>query len=277
MTCSSRSRTPSTVSSSGPSRRWWPHSWWRCSSRRSRCAARPTRRVKARQPTPRPNSCTDASAGRGAAGRRRRRQSDSAVRHRLENLDGGGTAVREGIGGRLADLLARDRAAEGRPWRVHVDRRAALLPGREQECHLVLVALEPDRHRHAGTDHAIGARRLPDTRVVQDVLQLVNAGFLLALLLLRRVVTAVLAQVTLVPGRLDLLGDLDTAGPGKVVQLGLEPVMRLLGQPGDGVIARLGHGYSSHAVRTGCPPGPGRALGGNPSSLHTPTSRRSRR
>src|SRR6266567_5002587 len=177
-------------------------------------------------------------------------RSDPAVRHCLEDLDGGRTPVWQGVGGRLADLLARDRAAERRPWRVHIDRRAALLAGREQERHLVLVALEPDRHRHAGTDHAIRPRRLPDARVVQDVLQLVDAGLLLALLLLRRVVTAVLAQVTLVPGRLDLLGDLDAAGPGEVVQLRLEPVVRLLGKPGDGVIAGLGHGYSSDAVRT---------------------------
>src|SRR6266849_1759801 len=214
-------------------------------------------------------------AGEVAAPDRPRAGSHPAVRDRLKDLDGGRTAVRQGVGGRLANLLARDGAAQRRPRRVHVDRRAALLAGREQERHLVLVALEPDRHRHARTDHAIRARRLADPRVVEDVLQLVDAGLLLALLLLRRVVAAVLAQVPLVSGRLDLLGDLDTARPGEVVQLRLEPVVRLLSEPGDGVVARLGHGYSSRAERTGRPPGPGRALGGNPSSVHTSTNPRS--
>ena len=72
----------------------------------------------------------------------------------------------------------------------------------------------------------------------------------LALLVLGGVVAAVLLQVALVPGGLDLLRDLYTPGPREVVQLRLQPVMGLLGEPGD-VLACLGHGYSLPALRTG--------------------------
>src|SRR5260370_37245554 len=57
-----------------------------------------------------------------------------------------------------------------------------------------------------------------------------------------RRVLAVLAQVALVPRRLDLLRDIDAPLSREVVELGLEPVDRLLGQPGDGFFTRLGHG-----------------------------------
>ena len=198
-TCSSPSRTRSTASSSGRSRRWCSPSWSPCSSGRSRCAA--TSRPRAKLLPPRPNS--SANAG-----------SDPAVRDRLEDLDGRRAPVWQVIGRRFPDLLAGDRVAQRGPRRVDVDRRAALLAGREQECHLVLVTLEPDGHRHAGTDYAIRARRVPDAGVVQDVLQLVDAALLLALFLLGRVIATVLLQVALVPGGLDLLGDLDAAWPG---------------------------------------------------------------
>jgi hypothetical protein len=76
------------------------------------------------------------------------------------------------------------------------------------------------------------------------VLEQDDPGLDLALLILGRVVAAVLLQVALVAGRLDLLRDIDAPRSGKVVKLGLEPVVRLLGQPGDGLFARLGHGHS---------------------------------
>ena len=66
----------------------------------------------------------------------------------------------------------------------------------------------------------------------------------LALFVLGRVITAVLAQVALFASRFDLLRDIDAAPSGEVVELCLEPVKRLLGQPGDGLFTRLGHGYS---------------------------------
>ena len=130
----------------------------------------------------------------------------------FQDLDGVGAAVRQGVGGLLADLLAHDRGAQRRAGRVDVDRRAALLAGGEQERHLVLVLDEPDRDRHARADHPVGARRAADAGVLQDVLERDDPGLHLALLVLGRVVPAVLAQVALVPGRLDLLRDVNAPG-----------------------------------------------------------------
>jgi hypothetical protein len=59
------------------------------------------------------------------------------------------------------------------------------------------------------------------------------------------VVTAVFAEVTFFAGGLDLCGDLDSAIAREVIQLLLEPVVRLLGEPGDVGVAGFGHGYSS--------------------------------
>ena len=76
-------------------------------------------------------------------------------------------------------------------------------------------------------------------------------GLLLALLLLGGVVAAVLAQVALLAGLLDLAGDLGAAPTGEILELRLEPVVRLLGQPGD--TAGLGHGgLRSGACRPAC-------------------------
>jgi hypothetical protein len=71
--------------------------------------------------------------------------------------------------------------------------------------------------------------------------ELEDAALSLALLLLGGVVAAVFAQVAFVSGGLDFLGNLDAPCPREVVQLRLEPVIRLLGEPGDGVIAGFGH------------------------------------
>ena len=64
----------------------------------------------------------------------------------FQDLDGVGAAVRQGVGGPLADLLAHDRGAQRRAGRVDVDRRAALLAGSEQERHLVLDLYERAEH-----------------------------------------------------------------------------------------------------------------------------------
>ncbi len=167
----------------------------------------------------------------------------------------------------LANLLARDRRAKRRLRRVHVNRSAALFSGREQEGHLGVLTLELDRHGHARAHDTVGTRRFADLRVRQDVGELVDSGLLLALLLLGGVVSAVLLQVALIPSRLDLLGDVDPALTGEVIQLGLEPVVRLLGKPGDSVVTSLGHKHSSKsAVRRSTPPGPAGPLHGGSSS-----------
>ena len=144
----------------------------------------------------------------------------------------------------LADLLAVDRRAERRPGRVDVDRGAALLAGGEQERHLVVVADEPDGHRHAGAHHPLGRGGLTDLRGVQDLAEMEDPRLHLALLVLGRVVAAVLLQVALFAGGLDLLGDVDAPGPREILVLGLQAVVRLLRQPGDVLIARVGHGFS---------------------------------
>src|ERR1039457_2619568 len=113
-----------------------------------------------------------------------------------------------------------------------------------QEGNLILVLGEADRDRHAGADYAIGARRLANPGVLQDVGDLADPALHLALFVLGRVVAAVLAQVAFSPGRLDLLRDLDAAWTRELVKLRLETVIRLLGQPGEGIVAGLGHGNS---------------------------------
>src|SRR5439155_9600060 len=118
------------------------------------------------------------------------------------------------------------------------------LAGGDQEVHLVVALAEPDRDRHARANHAVGAGRAADARVLKYVLQDDDPRLDLALLGLGRVVPAVLAQVAFFPGRLDLLRDIDAPRSGEVVKFGLEPVVRLLGQPGDAVVARLSHGHS---------------------------------
>src|SRR4029077_16765517 len=78
---------------------------------------------------------------------------------------------------------------------------------------------------------------------------------------LGRVVPAVLLQVALVSGRLDLLRDIDAPRSRKVVKFSLEPVVRLLAHPGDAVVARLSHGHSLVLRRTCSPRDHGRSSG----------------
>ena len=62
---------------------------------------------------------------------------------------------------------------------------------------------------------------IDDLGVLEEVLELTDAAFHVALLVLGRVVVAVLAEVAEKACRLDLLSDLDAAASGEVVMLGL--------------------------------------------------------
>src|SRR5579875_1807089 len=98
---------------------------------------------------------------------------------------------------------------------------------------------------HSRANHAVGARRLADPRVLQDLLDLEDPALVLALLLLGGVITAVLTKIALLASRLNPLCDLDPQWSRALVQFGLEAVVRLLGQPGDASVAGLGHRHSS--------------------------------
>ena len=74
----------------------------------------------------------------------------------------------------------------------------------------------------AGGDDALVAA-LDDLGGLEHVLELADAALHVALLVLGGVVVAVLAEVADQSGRLDLLGDLDAAPGGEVVELGLQP------------------------------------------------------
>ena len=101
----------------------------------------------------------------------------------------------------------------------------ALLAGGDQErlgVGLVAVVVDLDhrtRQRHAGL---LG--RFADLRVVEQVLQLADAGLLLALLLAGGVVSAVLAQVAFLAAVVDFRRD-DRTIRDQLVELGLESVM----------------------------------------------------
>ena len=79
----------------------------------------------------------------------------------------------------------------------------------------------------------VGLRRLADLGGAQQLLQVADARLLLALLLAGGVVAAVLPEVALLAAGVDLGGD-DRAVGDQLVELGLQPVVRVLGQPGGG-------------------------------------------
>ena len=81
------------------------------------------------------------------------------------------------------------------------------------------------RHRHLAADgHHVGGgvALVHDHHVLQDLLQLCDAGIQLALLVLCLVVLAVLAQIAEAPGHLDLLRHLVRPGGLQIVQLFLQ-------------------------------------------------------
>ena len=94
---------------------------------------------------------------------------------------------------------------------------------------VVGVALVDDGHDRAGTDDA-GLRSLDDLDAVEDRLELADATLHVPLLVLRRVVVAVLREVAELACPLDLRGHLDAAPGLEVVELGLQPLVRRLGQ-----------------------------------------------
>ena len=71
---------------------------------------------------------------------------------------------------------------------------------------------------------------LDDLAVLEQVLELADPALHVALLVLGGVVVAVLAEVAQLAGPLDLVGDLDPAAGGEVVELGLQPVERRAGE-----------------------------------------------
>ena len=107
----------------------------------------------------------------------------------------------------------------------------ALLAGTDQErLGVVLVAVVGDLHHHARLDDAVVLRGHPHLRVAHQFLELPDPGFLLRLLVARRVVAAVLLEVALFPAGVDLRRE-NRSLRDQRVQLRLEPVVGFLGQP----------------------------------------------
>ncbi len=116
------------------------------------------------------------------------------------------------------------RSTQRRVGAHHVEVTVLLLqvPDEVALGHAVVVALVDDGHDRAG-ETIPSSSALDDLGGLDDVLELADAAFHVALLVLRRVVVAVLAEVAQQSGRLDLLGDLDPTPGGEVVELGLQP------------------------------------------------------
>src|SRR5215212_5457285 len=165
----------------------------------------------------------------------------ATVRLGRQDLDGHLATVRRLVGRAVPCLVPVDGRAERRLLAVDVERGVGDFAAAEQEGQLLTAEVDGDHHarRYDAVVGGCGA----DLRALQQLGQLADPDLLLALLLLGGVVAAVLAEVALVSGGLDLLGDLGPAVPREVVTLGLQPVVRLLGQPGD-VLGGLGHGLS---------------------------------
>ncbi len=99
------------------------------------------------------------------------------------------------------------------------------MAGGDEECLAIgLVAVVVDLHHGTGQGDTGLLGRFADLGVVEQVLQLADAGLLLALLFAGGVVAAVLAQVALFAAVIDFGGDDRTIGD-QVIELGLESVM----------------------------------------------------
>ena len=125
---------------------------------------------------------------------------------------------------------------------------AALLAGAEQHRLGVVVAVVADLQHHAGGGGVGVGGGDADLRGAQQLLQLADAGLLLALLLARGVVAAVLLEVALLAAGVDLGGD-DGAVRDQLVEFVLEPVVGLLGQPGH---LRVRHRHHSSSLSGPC-------------------------
>src|SRR5690606_6851532 len=120
-------------------------------------------------------------------------------------------------------LVTDDGRPERRTLGEHLDVDVAgTLAGAEEED--LLLAGDRRGDDHAGLDDAVVRRSLTDVGVAEQLGELVDPPLHLALLLARRVVAAVLLEVSLGAGGLDALGDLGASGPGQVLELGLEAV-----------------------------------------------------
>ncbi len=98
----------------------------------------------------------------------------------------------------------------------------------------LLVTGDIEHHDHTGR-HLVGGITLTDDRTVQQRLDLADARLHAALLILRRVVLRVLAQIPMGTRDLDLRRDPRTSIGAEVVEFCAESVVRLLAEE------RLGH------------------------------------
>ena len=130
---------------------------------------------------------------------------------------------------------ARQRLTERRARADDVVLDAALLDRAVEVGVDVVVALVAELH-HRARLHGLAVGALHDLAVLEHGGQLPDPGLHLALVVLGGVVVAVLLQVAQLPGGLDLPGDVDPADRGELVVLGLQPVVRLLGE-----VVRLRH------------------------------------
>src|SRR5262249_14279680 len=104
------------------------------------------------------------------------------------------------------------------------------LAGTEQERLLVVVTVVAVGHDLARRDRLV-VLGLIGRRAAEHLLELPDASLVGALLVLGRVVAAVLLQVALVASRADPIDDLGAQGATPLLELGIEPVEGLLGQP----------------------------------------------
>ena len=156
----------------------------------------------------------------------------------------------DGLAGRrlVLDGVTLAGAGEGLAQRrrrgIHLDAGGLGLFARADEERLVLVvAVEADGDEHARAGHAVADRRVADLGRAQQLLQLHDPALLLALLLAGGVVAAVLLEIALFAPVVDLLGH-GRAVVDQSLQLVRQPVVGVLGQPGDGGVVGRGHGGS---------------------------------
>src|SRR5689334_16130160 len=145
------------------------------------------------------------------------------------DLDGGAAGHR--VAALLADLGVDQRVAERRVGGVHLELAvgdAFLAGGDEERLGVLLVAVVEDGDDGAGQRHTGLLRGLADLGEAEQILQLADTGFLLALLIAGRVVAAVLAEVALFAAVVDLRGD-DRAVRDQLVEFGLQALECLFG------------------------------------------------
>src|SRR5699024_5066113 len=185
-----------------------------------------------------------AAAGRGGPSSRAVRAGcgSGLVGRGLEDLDREGLPVGGRVIDGVADLRAVDRGAQRRLRGVHLERVVAVgdLAVAQQEG--ALLAGHGDLHDHAGLDDAVVLRGLADHGVLQESLEVRDAGLHLALLLTGGVVAAVLLEVPFVASRGDALGDLGASRALELLELLGQAVVRVLGEPG--AIRLAAHGFT---------------------------------